>query len=234
MTAQIPAQSEFEKRLGIQFRQPQLLTIALTHSSFVNEYDGADEPHDNERLEFLGDAVLDLVAAELLYSRFPHLAEGSLTQLRAALVKTESLAKFAEQVQLGEYLRFGVGEERSGGRERRSTLCRAFEAVIGAIYLDRGLAVVERFLTPLLLELLDEVLDKRLHLDARSELQERLQARQQPQPQYRVSGTSGPEHDKRFNVEVSSGDDVLGSGVGKSKRAAAQAAARDALLRLES
>ena len=209
------------------------MTIALTHSSFVNEYGGADEPSDNERLEFLGDAVVDLVAADLLYNRYPHLAEGGLTQLRAALVKTESLAKLAEQVQVGDYLRFGIGEERSGGRERRSTLCRAFEAVIGAIYLDRGLTVAARFLTPLLLALLDEVLDKRLHLDARSELHERLQARRQPAPQYRVSGTSGPEHDKRFCVEVGSGDEALGSGVGKSKRAAAQAAARDALLRLE-
>lgn len=226
------AQSEFEKLLGIQFRQPQLLTTALTHSSFVNEYDGADEPRDNERLEYLGDAVLALVAADLLFNRYPHLSEGGLTQLRAALVKAESLAKFAEQLQLGKFLRFGVGEERSGGRERQSTLCSAFEAVIGAIYLDRGMAVVERFLTPLLLELLDEVLDKRLHLDARSELQERLQAQQQPPPQYRIMGSSGPEHDKRFSVEVGSGDDVLGSGVGKSKRAAAQAAARDALLRL--
>ncbi len=232
MTVPTPAQSEFEKLLGIHFSKPELLTIALTHSSFVNEYDGADEPHDNERLEFLGDAVLDLVAADLLYNRYPHMTEGSLTQMRAALVKTESLAKFAEQVQLGDFLRFGVGEERSGGRERQSTLCHAFEAVIGAIYLDRGLAVVAQFLKPLLLELLDEVLDKRLHLDARSELQERLQARRQPPPQYRVSETSGPEHDKRFRVEVGNGADVLGRGVGKSKRAAAQAAARDALSRL--
>ncbi len=232
MTVPMPAQSEFEKLLGIHFSKPQLLTIALTHSSFVNEYDGADEPHDNERLEFLGDAVLDLVVADLLYNRYPHMAEGSLTQLRAALVKTESLAKFAEQVQLGDFLRFGVGEERSGGRERQSTLCHAFEAVIGAIYLDRGLAVVAQFLKPLLLEMLAEVLDKRLHLDARSELQERLQARRQPPPQYRVCETSGPEHDKRFRVEVGNGAAVLGSGVGKSKRAAAQAAARDALLRL--
>ena len=233
MKAPLPAQSEFEKLLGIHFHQPQLLTIALTHSSFVNEYDGEDEAQDNERLEFLGDAVLDLVAADLLYQRYPHLAEGSLTQLRAALVKEESLAYFAEQLQLGEYLRFGVGEERSGGRERQSTLCRAFEAVIGAIYLDQGIAVVERFLGPRLLELLDEVLDKRLHLDARSELYERLLARQQPPPEYRVRETSGPEHNKRFCIEVASGDAVLGSGVGKSKRTAAQAAARDALLRLE-
>lgn len=233
MKSTVPALAEFEKSLGIQFDHPQLLTIALTHSSFVNEYHGADEAQDNERLEFLGDAVLDLVAADLLFKRYPHLAEGSLTQLRAALVKEESLAKFAEQLQLGDYMRFGVGEERSGGRERQSTLCRAFEAVIGAIYLDRGMTVVERFLRPRLLELLDEVLDKRLHLDARSELYERLLDRQQPPPAYRVRETSGPEHDKRFHVEVSSGDHVLGSGLGKSKRAAAQAAARDALLRLE-
>ncbi len=234
MNAPRPKQSELEQLLGIHFRQPQLLTCALTHSSFVNEYTGADEPSDNERLEYLGDAVLGLVAADLLYRRYPHLDEGSLTQLRAAIVKAEALARFAQQVQLGRFLRLGVGEERTGGRERESMLSHGFEAVIGAIYLDRGMAAVTDFLTPLLQALLNEVLDQRLHLDARSELQERLQARRQPQPSYRLRGTSGPEHDKNFCVEVGSGDAVLGSGVGKSKRAAAQAAARDALLRIDS
>ncbi|MYA93240.1 MAG: ribonuclease III [Chloroflexi bacterium] len=232
--APTPAQAELEALLGVVFRQSQLLTTALTHSSFVNEYVGAGEPSDNERLEFLGDAVLGMLAADLLYKQYPHLDEGSLTQLRAALVKAESLAMFAQRLRLGKFLRLGVGEERTGGRERESILSCGFEAVIGAFYLDRGTAAVERFLMPLLQELLDEVLDKRLHLDARSELHERLLARRKPPPAYRVRETSGPEHNKRFLVEVGSGDDVLGSGIGKSKRGAAQAAARDALLRLDS
>ncbi len=232
MSATEPAPARFEELIGIQFRQRELLRTALTHSSYINEYEGADELRDNERLEFLGDAVLDLIAADLLYRQYPHVNEGVLTQLRSALVKTESLAQFAAQLRLGEFLRVGKGEEQSGGRQRSSTLCRTFEALIGAIYLDQGMATAVDFVAPLLLDLLTEVLEKRLHLDARSELQERLLARKSASPSYRVTGESGPEHAKQFSVEVHIGDETLGSGLGNSKRAAAQAAARDALLRM--
>ena len=145
------------------------------------------------------------------------------------MVKTESLARLGSDLRLGEYLRIGHGEEMTGGRERQTILCRAYEAVIGAIYLDRGMSIVRDFVTPPLLALLDHVLDNRLHIDARSELQERIQARLNITPDYRVAGSEGPEHAKEFQVEVSIGDTIIGSGVGGSKRAAAQEAARFAL-----
>lgn len=221
----------FEDEIGIKFHDRELLTQALTHRSFVNEYDG--DALDNERLEFLGDAVLDLIVADLLYRKFPRVDEGELTQLRAALVKTESLAQLGMNCRLGEYLRIGHGEELTGGRERQTILCRAFEAVIGAIYLDRGLEAVKDFVVPPLLDLLNHIISDRLHIDARSELQERVQARLNIIPDYRVAGTEGPEHAKEFSVEVTIGDRLIGSGVGGSKRAAAKDAARAALKQLE-
>ena len=221
----------FEAALGIEFHDPDLLTQALTHRSFVNEYDG--DALDNERLEFLGDAVLDLIVADLLYRKFPRVDEGELTQLRAALVKTESLAHLGVNCRLGEYLRIGHGEELSGGRERQTILCRAFEAVIGAIYLDRGLEAVTDFVVPPLLDLLDHIIAEGLHIDARSELQERVQARLNITPDYHVAGAEGPEHAKEFRVEVAIGDRLIGRGRGGSKRAAAQDAARAALKQLE-
>ncbi len=229
MKSQEPAARYFSETLGIHFRDPSLLTQALTHSSYVNEAEGAEQIGDNERLEFLGDAVLDLVVADLLFQRFPQVAEGELTQLRAALVKTESLAKFARDCGLGAFLRIGHGEEISGGRQRLTTLCHAFEAVIGATYLDGGIKAVLAFVEPRLLELLDHIVENDLHIDARSELQERIQARLNVVPIYRVTSSDGPEHAKEFRVEVSVGGGVIGRGVGSSKRAAAQDAARAAL-----
>lgn len=219
--------------LGIEFRDPGLLTQALTHRSFVNEYEGEGVARDNERLEFLGDAVLDLIVADLLYRLYPTVDEGELTRLRAALVKTASLARLGAGCRLGEFLRIGHGEELSGGRERLSTLCQAFEAVVGAIYLDQGLSAVSDFVMPRLLELLDHIIDNSLHIDARSELQERIQARLNITPDYRVAGAEGPEHAKEFRVEVAIGDALIGSGIGGSKRAAAQEAARAALKQIE-
>jgi ribonuclease-3 len=223
----------FEKILGISFKDPKLLTQALTHSSFVNEYEGDDVIRDNERLEFLGDAVIDIVVADMLYRRFPEASEGQLTQLRAALVRTESLAQIATRFRLGEFLRIGHGEELSGGRERLTNLCRGFEAVVGAIFIDRGLNAVVDAVMPFMLQLLDETIANRLHIDARSELQELTQRRLNMAPSYEVIGSAGPEHDKEFRVEVALGDSVIASGTGGSKRSAAQAAARAALDRLE-
>ena len=223
----------FEKILGISFQDPELLTQALTHSSFVNEYEGDDEIRDNERLEFLGDAVIDIVVADMLYRRFPEASEGQLSQLRSALVRAESLAQIARRLRLGEFLRIGHGEELSGGRERLGNLCRGFEAVIGAIFIDRGLEAVVDAVMPFMLQLLDETIAKRLHIDARNELQELTQARLNMAPNYEIIGTAGPEHDIEFRVEVALGDDVIASGSGGSKRSAVQAAARAALDRLE-
>ncbi len=225
--------SSFETILGIRFQDRELLTRALTHTSFVNEYEGDDTIRDNERLEFLGDAVIDIVVADMLFRRFPDASEGQLTQLRAALVRTEALAQIGARFRLGEFLRIGHGEELSGGRERLNNLCRGFEAVVGAIFVDRGLKAVVDTITPAMLELLEETIANRLHIDARSELQELTQARLNVIPTYEVVGSAGPEHDKEFRVEVTLGGGVIASGSGRSKRSAAQAAARAALDRFE-
>ena len=225
--------ADFEALIGLRFKDQALLQQALTHSSFVNENTGDADLRDNERLEFLGDAVLDIIVASLLYRRFPHVSEGNLTQLRAALVKTESLAQIAAAFRLGEFLRIGHGEELSGGRERLRTLCCGLEAVIGAVYLDQGLDAAIDFVTPSLLQLLDSVIANRSHIDARSELQERIQARLNRPPLYALVDAQGPEHEKEFRVNVSLGELVIGSGKGRSKRAAAQEAAADALRRLD-
>jgi len=233
MTKLTETQPAFEDILGVQFHNPDLLKQALTHRSFVNEYDGDEEIRDNERLEFLGDAILDVIVADMLFKRYPDVSEGELTQLRAALVKTESLAMIGTEFRLGEYLLIGRGEESSGGRERVNNLCRGFEAVIGAMYLDSDIQTVEGFVMPSLLKLLDYVLENNLHIDARSELQERIQASLSITPSYRVAGADGPDHAKEFHMEVTIGDVVIGNGVGTSKRAAAQEAARAALLHLQ-
>ncbi len=226
--------TRFQDILGLRFRDPELLTQALTHRSFVNEYADEDSSiRDNERLEFLGDAVLDIIVADMLFQKYPDVSEGELTRLRAALVRTESLAQLGTQFQLGEFLRLGHGEEITGGRQRITILCRAFEAVIGALYLDSGMEAVKKFVIPSLLELLDYVIENNLHLDARSQLQERIQARLSIAPSYRLAEAQGPDHAREFRVEVSIGESIIGSGSGASKRAAAQDAARAALQQLE-
>lgn len=222
---------EFAERIGVRFVDASMLQRALTHRSFVNETE--EEIRDNERLEFLGDAILDFVVADMLFRRFPDVAEGELTQLRAALVRTDSLAMLASDIQLGEYLLIGKGEENSGGRTRVTNLCRGYEALIGAIYMDRGLEVVKDFVLPSLTKLLDFVLEHSLHKDARSMLQERSQAELRFTPIYRLVDAAGPDHEREFLIEVVVGDIVIGQGVGSSKRSAAQSAARAALQRLE-
>lgn len=222
---------EFETIIDIRFQNRDILRRSLTHRSFVNEVEM--ELQDNERLEFLGDAILDFIVADMLFRRFPDVAEGELTQLRAALVRTDSLAQLAVECRLGDFLLMGKGEVNSGGRERANNLCRGFEAVIGAIYMDRGLEVVKSFVLPRLEELLDYVLEHQLHKDARSMLQERSQAELRFTPVYRLVDSAGPDHEKEFLIEVVVGDIVIGEGIGTSKRAAAQSAARAALKRLE-
>lgn len=222
---------EFQAENGLRFHAPALLQQALTDRSYVNEHD-EDDLSDNERLEFLGDAVLDFISGELLFRRFPAMPEGDLTRLRAALVRTESLASLAVHCRLGEALRMGKGEEKGGGRERPNNLCGGFEALIGALYLDQGLDAVREFVTPPLLERLEQVLAELLDRDARSLLQEISQADYNQTPVYRLVEASGPEHEKEFTFDALIGDQVVGRGTGRSKQAASQAAARDALERL--
>ncbi|MBP6016994.1 MAG: ribonuclease III [Candidatus Promineofilum sp.] len=223
---------ELSGQLGVEFGDLSLLSRALTHRSYLNE--NADSSlEDNERLEFLGDAVIDFIVAGYLYNRYPELDEGDLTALRAALVRAETLAQFARAVDLGRYLRLGYGEEESGGRDRTPLLCATFEAVIGAIYLDRGLErarpIVEGYVKPML----ERIRAGDLQKDAKSEFQVWAQAKFNATPHYRVVDSEGPDHAKTFTVRVMVGKDDWGEGRGRSKQAAAQAAAAEALSRAE-
>ncbi len=216
-----------QARLALTFHDEDLLTQAMTHRSYANENEG--DILDNERLEFLGDAVLNFLTGDMLYRRYPDSSEGRLTRLRSALVRTEALKDLAVECELGETLRMGKGEENSGGRERSSNLCAAFEALVGALYLDQGLDAVREFVIPKLDVQLERVLRESLHRDARTLLQEWSQGHHGVTPTYRTVEESGPDHHKEFVVEVSIEEDTAGRGVGRSKRTAAQAAARDAL-----
>jgi ribonuclease-3 len=213
------------------FKNPALFTRALTHRSYLNEHPEV-EPLDNERLEFLGDAILDFIVAGWLYKRYPDLSEGRLTSIRSALVRTEKLSELSTHVGLSELLRLGKGEANSGGRTRQTLLADAFEAFIGALYLDRGLRAVQRWLMPLLKTEVERIIAEQSDRDAKSALQEWSQALHGITPHYRTVGEYGPDHAKRFTVAVYIGADEAGRGDGPSKQSAAQAAAAAALKRL--
>lgn len=217
--------------LGISFNDPSLLEQALIHSSYINENPGFAQI-SNERLEFLGDAVLDFVVAEKLYQDFPQLTEGEMTRLRAALVCRDTLARMARAIGLGDYLYLGKGEEAGGGRHKPANLAGGLEAVIGAISLDQGLATTKGFILCLVDKELRRVISQGAKVDYKSQLQELIQARHQQTPTYQIVEAVGPDHDRRFTVEVKVGDTVLGRGSGKSKKMAETEAARSALERL--
>jgi len=219
---------ELEERLGFSFHNRMLLIQALTHRSYLNENPEAPQS-DNERLEFLGDAFLDFVAAQYLYKRYPDMREGQLTALRAALVRSTTLARFARELGLGRYLLLGRGEAASGGRERLPLLCAAFEALIGAILLDQGLEAAEAFVLRFMEPAVERIVANQLDKDAKSELQELSQGRWQLTPVYRTVAERGPDHAKEFTIEVLIGNRVFGRGTGRNKQAAAQQAAREAL-----
>lgn len=224
--------SDLEKNLNVQFKDYSLLVRALTHRSYLNEHPDATL-EDNERLEFLGDAVLDFVVGAYLYHHFPEMDEGELTSLRAALVRAKTLAGFARQLEIGRFLQLGYGEAETGGRERTPLLCAAFEAVIGAIYLDQGLIPVKSLVEQLINPALEKIVADSLHKDAKSEFQVWAQARYNITPRYEVIGSSGPDHAKQFRVQVRLDDDVWGEGMGRSKQTAAQAAAQVAMEKAE-
>ncbi|WP_322807604.1 ribonuclease III [Thermanaerothrix sp.] len=235
MGSEIPVEKvespqELANRLGLKFKDWLLLSRALTHRSYLNEHPEAIE--DNERLEFLGDAVLDFLVAVWLYHRYPEMPEGDLTRMRSALVHTEQLAEFARRIGLGRALRLGRGEAQAGGRDRPSLLCDTFEALIGAIYLDQGLEAVEAFLIPFLEEAAEDVLLHYRVEDPKSLLQEWAQSQGLAAPRYITRNVYGPEHAKVFEVEVLINGKVCGWGSGSSKHAATKSAARDAIRRL--
>lgn len=196
----------------------------------MNEH--PEELEDNERLEFLGDAVLDFVTGAFLYHRYPEMAEGRLTRLRSALVRTEQLAVFSQAVGLGPLMRLGRGEE--GGRARATLLCAAFEAVIGAYFLDAGIEAVRAYVEPLFWPAAEQILRADKDTDAKSLLQEWAQARRGQTPRYTTLAATGPDHEKTFTVEVRIGEEVFGVGAGPNKQAAAQAAAQAGLKKAES
>jgi len=223
--------SALQQTLDISFNDLSLLELAVIHSSYINENPDF-APVSNERLEFLGDAVLGLVITEKLYLDYPQFSEGVMTKLRSALVSRETLAHIARTISLGNYLYLGKGEEASGGRNKPTNLAGVLEAVIAAVFLDQGLAVTRDFILRLLNKELQKVVNQGVKTDYKSQLQELIQSRQQQTPAYYLVETGGPAHDRRFTVEVRLGDTVLGRGSSKSKKAAETEAARSALEQL--
>lgn len=221
---------ELSKRLGLEFSDLLLLSRSLTHRSYLNEHLEAIE--DNERLEFLGDAVLDFMVGAWLYNRYPEMPEGDLTRMRSALVHTEQLADFARDVRLGKAMRLGRGELQGGGRDRSALLCDTFEAVIGALYLDNGIEAVRVFISPLLEKASDYILANRTNEDPKSLFQEWAQSQGYTAPRYLTRSATGPDHSKIFEVDVEVNGEIYGSGRGHSKQLAAKAAAQEALDKL--
>jgi ribonuclease III len=221
------AYAEMEARLGHRFRDAALCETAMTHTSWVNEA-GRPERTDNERLEFLGDAVLDLVVSDLLMKRFPDRREGDLSRARAALVSEPALAQVAAAIDLGRYVLLGKGEERTGGRSRPSILANTLEALMGAVYVDAGFDVAAAVAARLFEGRIVDV-DSHARLDYKSRLQERAQALWQTAPVYEVVAEDGPDHDKRFEVALSLAGRPYGRAIGRSKKEAEQGAAAAAL-----
>lgn len=220
--------AEFESVLGSTFKNLELLKIALTHRSYLNEHPGWQKEH-NERLEFLGDAVLELVVTEYLYKQFPEKPEGELTSLRAALVNAQMLGSLASDLGFNGFILLSRGEARDVGRARLAILANTFESVTGALYLDQGYKAAQAFLERALLPRLQDILEKKLYRDAKSLFQEEAQERASMTPTYEVLKEWGPDHDKHFVVGVYLGSELVAQGEGPSKQAAQQQAAEAAL-----
>jgi ribonuclease III len=223
----IESPQELTKRLHIRFKDISILARALTHRSYLNENPEALE--DNERLEFLGDAILDFLVGEWLYNRFPEMEEGDLTQMRSALVQTNQLAAFTRQLEMENAIRLGKGESKLGGNLRNTLLCDVFEAFIGALFLDKGIEKVKTFVYPLLEKAVVEIIDNHKNEDPKSKLQEWAQANGHLPPKYITRNIKGPDHAKEFEMEVKIDNKVLGSGIAKSKQSAEKIAAQKAL-----
>lgn len=221
-------QREFEERIGYTFQDKRLLVQALTHSSYANERH-LGRNADNERLEFLGDAVLEIVSSDFLFHKYPKHPEGELTRLRASMVCEQTLSFCTRELELGKYLLLGKGEDHTGGRKRASILSDALEAVIGAIYLDGGLANAKEFIHRFIL---NDIEHKRLFFDSKTILQEVVQGNYSEGLHYELVREEGPDHNKRFVMEARIGDKVYGQGEGKNKKAAEQEAAYHTLLQL--
>lgn len=223
---------DLEKNLGIQFSNKDFLLTALTHRSFLNE--NREVPEHNERLEFLGDAVLELIVSDFLFKKYTDRAEGDLTSFRAALVRTDSLAQIAKELGLGEHMRLSRGEEDSGGREKDYLLANTFEAVLGAIYLDSGYESCVLFVQRALLPKIEDIVKHRLDIDNKTKIQELAQSMYKSTPTYEVTDEQGPDHDKIFTVVVKIDNKIVGEGKGSSKQRAEEQAAKMGVEYIES
>ncbi len=223
---------ELQKKIGYKFKNLEWLQKAVTHKSFVNEKRMGHEEH-NERLEFLGDAVLELCVSQFLMQRFPDYTEGQLSKMRAAIVNEKQLADLAREMDLGDFLYLGKGEEQTNGRTKNSLLADAFEAVLGAIYSDRGFEKAFNVIEAKYTHLLDKEHPHAFLKDYKTTLQEKCQSLFKSIPRYRLVKEEGPDHEKRFEIELSIRQEVMGVGVGRSKKDAEQEAASQALLKLE-
>lgn len=224
----------FCEKIQVKFHNLAILNMALTHSSFANEVKGGERPDYNERIEFLGDSVLSIIVSSYMYSNYPNLAEGKLTKYRAHLVCEGSLAEFAQTIKLGDYLQLGKGEAMNGGRKRDSILADAFEAVLGAVYLDAGMETANAYLMSIIKETIDDVCQNGIPVDKcgfdyKTALQEYLQRDGDVELTYELVGCSGPEHDKTFQMEVLLAGKRIGIGTGHKKKEAEQQAAKNAI-----
>ncbi len=221
---------DLEKTIGVTFKTRELLERAFIHRSYLNE--ARNLKISNERLEFLGDAVLSFLTSHFLYEAYPDFPEGTLTNIRSGLVKTNSLATVAKQLNLGDLLRLSHGEEASGGRNNPSLLADAFEALLGAMYLDCGIETVKTFLITYLFPKAKDIVEKKTYIDYKSLLQEIIQQESRISPTYQVVKSEGPDHAKTFWIDATASGRILGSGMGRSKQEAEQAAAASALEKL--
>ena len=219
---------EFEEKLGYSFKTPELLQMALTHRSYINESRTRDGKH-NERLEFLGDAVLELIVTEFLYAKYPNKPEGDLTSYRSGLVNTSTLATVSLELGVNDFLLLSKGESKDTGRARQYILANAFEAIVGALYIDGGYDTAQKFVAKYLLPMTEDIVEKHLWRDAKSRFQELAQEREGITPSYQKVSESGPDHDREFTMAVFLGNEEIAQGMGKSKQEAEQIAAGKAL-----
>jgi ribonuclease-3 len=220
--------ADFEKKTKITFKDKDLLKQAFVHRSYINENPNVGLSH-NERLEFLGDAVLELIVTDFLYKKYPNYTEGELTAIRSALVNAIIISEIASEIGMNDYLLLSKGENKDNGKARQYILANTFEAFIGAIYLDQGYGIAEKFINKTILPRTEEIVKKKLWRDAKSLVQEKAQEFVGVTPSYKVLNESGPDHDKHFNVGIYFGNDLIAQGKGKSKQEAAQVAAENAL-----
>lgn len=223
---------EIVKKIGIEFKNKNLLKTAFTHRSYLNENRGKGLKN-NERLEFLGDAVLELIISSFLFKNYPDKTEGDLTSIRAAIVRTESLAEESRRLDIGQYLKMSKGEEDSGGQDKEYLLANLYESTLGAIYLEHGYQMCEDFVSRTLLKKVDRIIAQKLFIDPKTKVQELMQSKFKITPTYEIVKEDGPDHDKVFTVALLMGERKLSEGHGHSKQKAEEDAAKNAINKLE-